>query len=91
MSDCEQPRMMASTLAANLSRMLPASGREREQKNRLFASRRRYDCKRLQLGSADGDTLPNGKVSLLTETLPVGPDGIHTIPVSCFSCSHDPG
>lgn len=49
MSDCEQPRMMASTLAANLSRMLPASGREREQKNRLFASRRRYDCKRLHL------------------------------------------
>ena len=41
--------MMASTLAANLSRMLPASGREREQKNRLFASRRRYDCKRLQV------------------------------------------
>ena len=30
--------------------MPPASGREREQKNRLFASRRRYDCKRLQVG-----------------------------------------
>jgi len=29
--------------------MPPASGREREQKNRLFASRRRYDCKRLHL------------------------------------------
>ena len=32
MSDCEQPRMMASTLADNSSRMPPASGREREQK-----------------------------------------------------------
>ncbi len=41
---------MASTLADNLSRTLPASGGEREHEIRLFASRRRYDCKRLQLG-----------------------------------------
>ena len=38
--------MMASTLANNSSRTLPASGRKREQEIRLFASRRRYDCKR---------------------------------------------
>ena len=41
--------MMASTLADNSSRTLPASGRKREQEIRLFASKRRYDCKRLQL------------------------------------------
>ncbi len=40
---------MASTLADNSSRTLPASGRKREQEIRLFASTRRYDCKRLQL------------------------------------------
>ena len=49
MSDCEQPRMMASTLAANLSRMLPASGREREHKIAPMASRRRYVCEPLHL------------------------------------------
>src|SRR3546814_3081369 len=41
--------MMASTLADNSSRTLPASGRKREQEIRLFASTRRYDCKRLHL------------------------------------------
>lgn len=40
---------MASTLADNSSRTLPASGRKREQEIRLFASTRRYDCKRLQV------------------------------------------
>ena len=43
--------MMASTLADNSSRTLPASGRKREQEIRLFASTRRYDCKRLQLSA----------------------------------------
>src|SRR5204863_68177 len=46
--------MMASTLADNSSRTLPASGRKREQEIRLFASTRRYDCKRLQVGLAPG-------------------------------------
>ena len=41
--------VMASTLADNSSRTLPASGRKREQEIRLFASTRRYDCKRLHL------------------------------------------
>lgn len=55
---------MASTLADNSSRTLPASGRKREQEIRLFASTRRYDCKRLQLtvppaGQQLIDTLTN--------------------------------
>ena len=41
--------MMASTLADNSSRTLPASGRKCEQEIGLFASKRRYDSKRLQL------------------------------------------
>ena len=40
---------MASTLADNSSRTLPAIDRKREQEIRRFASKRRYDCKRLQL------------------------------------------
>ena len=44
---------MASTLADNSSRTLPASGRKREQEIRLFASTRRYDCKRLHLASSE--------------------------------------
>jgi hypothetical protein len=41
--------MMASTLAANSSTGSCASGREREQEIAPMASRRRYDCERLQL------------------------------------------
>lgn len=41
--------MMASTLAANLSTMPPASGREREHKIAPMASRRRYVCEPLHL------------------------------------------
>ena len=41
--------MMASTLADNSSTRPCASGRKGEQKIAPFASRRRYDCKRLQL------------------------------------------
>ena len=40
---------MASTLADNSSSAVPASGRKREQEIGLFASKPRYDCKRLQL------------------------------------------
>lgn len=69
---------MASTLADNSSRTLPASGRKREQEIRLFASTRRYDCKRLQLfrtvapvrregwaSDEAGSGLPAGRLSLL--------------------------
>lgn len=49
--------MMASTLADNSSRTLPASGRKREQEIRLFASTRRYDCKRLHIGLANDGQL----------------------------------
>ena len=41
--------MMASTLADNSSSAVPASGRKREQEIGLFASKPRYDCKRLHL------------------------------------------
>src|SRR3546814_13975981 len=41
--------MMASTLADNSSTRPCASGRKGEQKIAPFASRRRYDCKRLHL------------------------------------------
>lgn len=41
--------MMASTLAANLSTMPPASGREREHKIAPMASRRRYVCEPLHV------------------------------------------
>jgi hypothetical protein len=44
---CKQRRMMASTLADNSSTRPCASGRKGEQKIAPFASRRRYDCKRL--------------------------------------------
>ena len=54
---------MASTLADNSSRTLPASGRKREQEIRLFASTRRYDCKRLHLAS-----LKRGRVPLTEES-----------------------
>src|SRR3546814_12963064 len=41
--------MMASTLADNSSTRPCASGRKGEQKIATFASRRRYDCKRLHI------------------------------------------
>ncbi|RSU58494.1 hypothetical protein BRX36_20450 [Sphingomonas sp. S-NIH.Pt1_0416] len=41
---------MASTLADNSSTRPCASGRKGEQKIAPFASRRRYDCKRLHVG-----------------------------------------
>src|SRR3546814_18821392 len=41
--------MMASTLADNSSTRPCASGRKGEQKIAPFASRRRYDCKRLHI------------------------------------------
>src|SRR3546814_7704785 len=46
---CKQRRMMASTLADNSSTRPCASGRKGEQKIAPFASRRRYDCKRLHI------------------------------------------
>src|SRR3546814_3607359 len=46
---CKQRRMMASTLADNSSTRPCASGRKSEKKIAPFASRRRYDCKRLHI------------------------------------------
>lgn len=45
---------MASTLADNSSSAVPASGRKREQEIGLFASKPRYDCKRLHVGVKGG-------------------------------------
>ena len=47
--DCEQRRMMASTLADNSSTMPHASGGEREREIVPMASGRRYVCEPLHL------------------------------------------
>ena len=65
---CKQCRMMASTRADNSSRTLPASGRKREQGIGLFASKRRYYCKRLQLPTkrqSSAERLPSRKRTFL--------------------------
>ena len=63
---------MASTLADNSSRTLPASGRKREQEIRLFASTRRYDCKRLHI---DDTAAERQRMERMCDTSPCTMEG----------------
>ena len=67
---------MASTLADNSSRTLPASGRKREQEIRLFASTRRYDCKRLQVGTVVNGVAERQRTKVVVELVFRSPEAV---------------